>query len=146
MTDRLPLEANRIGPRLRLSGERGEEFILAATGNAQSNVVLATLGAERSSGGGPTQVVKLSAEPQWIVFSLELDLLEHELYRATLLDQDDRELWTSQSLLPTASDTLTLGLHATTLSPGVYTIQVHGLGADGTSTFVSRFSFQAVGN
>ncbi len=117
---------------------------LDAARKAQNNVVLATLGAERGSGGAPTQIVRLEAEQQWIVFSLELNLLEHEVYRATLRDEDEREIWASLDLLPTPSDTLTLGLHSTALSPGDYNIQVHGLSPDGGESFVSKFSFRAV--
>ncbi len=117
---------------------------LDAANQAQSNVLLATLGAERSSEGEPAQHMRVGQEPHWIVLSLELELLEHDAYRATLRHERGGEVWASEDLHATPLDTLTIGFPSTALVPGDYSVEVEGLAVDGTSSFVSNFRFRVI--
>lgn len=93
----------------------------------QVNAAIYSLGVVR--GGTELAEVELGPAPEWIVLSLELPQVEHETYRATLLDAAGKEIWRSEGLRPTASDTLTVLLYSDLLRPGAYRFRLEGQAA-----------------
>lgn len=98
----------------------------------------ASLGAPASP-----QRVRLSAEPEWIVLSFELDSPEHESYRVTLR-QGEREVLKLDGLAPDPQDTLVIGLHSSVFETGDYLARVEGLPPGGEPVSAGRFSFRVV--
>jgi Putative zinc-finger len=98
----------------------------------------ATLGAPASP-----QVVRLAAEPERIVLSLELSAPENERYRLTLL-QGKREVLRLDGLKPDPLGALVFSLHSSVLETGDYLARVESLPAGGQPVPAGRFSFRVV--
>jgi hypothetical protein len=92
----------------------------------------------------PTQRIRLSGSPEWIVLSLELDPSAGESYRVTLLSGDE-EIWRRNGLEPDPLGSLALSLHSSWLAPGDYVTRVEALGDRGEAAPVARFRFRVLG-
>ena len=113
----------------------------------QLNVPIFSLGRFRDAPlGAPAspQVVSLSAEPEQIVLSLDLDPPEDGTYRVTLLRQGEREVLRLDGLVPDPRGALVFGLHSSTLETGDYLARVEALPAAGEPVPAGRFSFRVV--
>ena len=93
----------------------------------------------------PSHVIRLAADPEWIVLSLELDAIEHESYRV-ILTCEGHEVWRRGGLRPDHRDSLTLSLHSTWLVAGDYLARVEADAPAGDATPIARFSFRVIGD
>ena len=91
----------------------------------------------------PTQRIRLSGSPEWIVLSLELEPGTGESYRVTLLS-GDRELWRGDGLEPDPLGSLALSLHSSWLAAGDYVARVEALATTGAPVPVARFPFRVL--
>ncbi len=91
----------------------------------------------------PSHIVRLAADPEWIVLSLELDLIEHDSYRVTLL-RGKQPVWQSDGLEPNHLDSLALSLNSTWLTAGDYLARVESAGSIGEAIPIAQFSFRVI--
>ncbi|HKH44429.1 MAG TPA: hypothetical protein VKM72_07185 [Thermoanaerobaculia bacterium] len=85
-------------------------------------------------GGGASEDLNrlaLKAGDDWVVLALELALVEHETYRATLGTAEGRRVWSGDGLRPDERDTLTLAFPSNLLPTGRYSLEVEGRTAAG---------------
>ncbi len=141
-------ERNRLTAQLRQRDEmlRAEQRQqgelrgrLADLTRPQINTTILTLGLVR--GAEQTNRLLLGARPVWIVLAIELPAPGSGTYRATLIDQRGRTVWSGEGLRPTASDTLVVSLHSSLLAAGDYRLVIRGAG---TPAQGSEISFQVV--
>ena len=128
--DQLARERSRLEKELRLerSAREGLAERIAQLTRPQVNAAVYSLGLVR--GMSDTNEVTLGPTPEWIVLSLELPQVEHDTYRATLLDARGNTVWQGEGLRPTASDTLTVLLYSDLLNSGDYRLRLEGLAAE----------------
>ncbi len=118
---------------------------LARTLRPQINTGLFSFSPERGAPLGdldPSHIVRLAADPEWIVLSLELDRIEHDSYRVTL-SRDDQEVWQRDGLTPNHLDSLALSLHSTWLIAGDYLARVEAPGSREAMP-IAHFSFRVI--
>ncbi len=145
----LASQRRRFEQELASARDSGRELAdrLARALRPQLNVPIFSLRRFRDAPLGPTaspQILRLSAEPERIVLSLELDSPEHESYRVTLVHQGERDVLKLDGLVPDPLGALVIGLHSSVLEPGDYLARVEGLPAGGEAVVAGRFSFQIV--
>lgn len=112
----------------------------------QTNTVLLSLGPERGvdlAGGEPSYVVRLSDRPEWIVLSLELDVVELASYEV-ILSRASEDIWSGNGLTANNLDSLVISLHSSWLEPGDYSARVVAAGADGGERDVARYAFRVL--
>lgn len=110
----------------------------------QINTPIFELVRTRSASAEPDYVIRISAEPEWMVLSMDLGVVDYDFYRATLLDQDKNEVWKSDGLESNYQDALTLSLNSAKLAEGNYMVRIEGLaGADSKPVRVAEYAFQA---
>jgi hypothetical protein len=124
-------EAERQRLEQELERERstraGLEKDLVQARQPQTNTPILSLSPERSAGGAePTHQIRLPATPGWVVLSLELDAPDQDSYRVTLL-RGGKEIWRGDGLVPNETDSLSVSLPTTLLSPGDYVVRVEGV-------------------
>jgi hypothetical protein len=126
--------------RDRLAGEldaerkarAAAEERLARAESPRVNLPVFLLASVRS-GGGADDVNRLVLKPgeDWVVLAVELALVEHESWRATLSTAGGRRIWSGGGLRPDERDTLTLAFPSTLLPPGGYSLEIEGRTAAG---------------
>ncbi|HWM91322.1 MAG TPA: zf-HC2 domain-containing protein [Thermoanaerobaculia bacterium] len=145
LAQELTQEKTRLEEELRqarTSETKLNEQLAQVTG-PQVNTPIVSLGVVR--GESDTNDVELGPSPEWIVLSLELSQVEHDTYRATLLDSKGRTVWQGQGLTPTASDTLNILLYSERLQPGAaYRFRLEGMEAGGRAVPAGEIGFRAV--
>ncbi len=118
---------------------------LARARQPQSNIAIFELQQQRSSIlGEPAYLVRLSAVPEWIVLSLQLEEPQRARYRVSLLRHDGSLLWQGDELMPSHLDTLVLSLHSSILEAGDYLAQVAGLSSADEAAPIATFSFRVI--
>ncbi len=140
-------EANAAVAELRQeqNARKGLADRLARVLRPQINTGLFSFSPERGGPLGdsdPSHIVRLAADPEWIVLSLELDRIEHDNYRVTL-SRDDQEVWQRDGLTPNHLDSLALSLHSTWLLAGDYLAQVEATGSREAMP-IAHFSFRVI--
>lgn len=97
------------------------------------NLPVFVLAAVRGDGGesGDLNRLALKAGEDWVVLAVELALVEHETYRATLRTAEGRRIWSGDGLRPDERDTLTLAFPSNLLPAGRYSLEVEGRTAAG---------------
>lgn len=125
----------------RQAHQAGQE--LAQATRPQVNTPVFHLAAQRGGPGadGPSHIVRLGPEPEWIVLSLDLGLAEHAAYRAVLL-RGGEELWQGEGLVPDAAAALTVSFHSSFLEPGDYRLRVEAATAGRGELPAAEYSFR----
>lgn len=99
-------------------------------------------------GGGKIQSVSISANTAMVVPNLELEADDYTAYRAVLRSpSDNRTLWQSGRLKSNKvgeNKRLRLSFPANLLKPGIYSIEISGIAADGEREIISDYSFRVV--
>jgi hypothetical protein len=96
------------------------------------NLPVFVLAAVRGGGGSEDlNRLTLKAGEDWVVLAVELALVEHETYRATLRTAEGRRVWGGDGLRPNERDTLTLAFPSKLLPAGRYSLEVEGRTAAG---------------
>jgi len=92
------------------------------------NLPVFVLAAVRGEGGESEDLNRLAlkAGEDWVVLALELALVEHETYRATLRTAEGRRIWSGDGLRPDERDTLNLAFPSKLLPAGRYSLEVEG--------------------
>lgn len=119
---------------------------LAAAFRPQANTEIFLLSPFRGGGPldpGPVNQISLSAEPEWIVLSLEPSD-EHPAYRATLIRDEQTEVWQASDLVLDPQGTVVVSFHSTFLSPDEYQLRLEGLPADGEPVPAGRFPLRVI--
>lgn len=109
----------------------------------QINTPIFELARTRSAAAEPDYIIRISAEPEWMVLSMELGQVDYDRYRATLLDQDKNEVWQSDGLEPNYQDSLTLSLNSAKLVEGNYVVRIEGLAGTDKPVRVADYAFAA---
>ena len=97
------------------------------------NLPVFVLAAVRGEGGESEDLNRLAlrAGEDWVVLAVELALVEHETYRATLRTAEGSRIWSGDRLRPDERDTLTLAFPSKLLPTGRYSLEVEGRTAAG---------------
>jgi hypothetical protein len=120
---------------------------LAKAFQPQANLPILNLDVERGPGAPgdqPANRLRLPASARWVVLTPRVDPPFHSSYRAILLDAHHRELRRIEGLQPTGSETLSLGLPASLLPSGDYSLQIDGLTPAGKPTPAGRFTLRVL--
>ncbi|HYU33325.1 MAG TPA: hypothetical protein VEW48_14305 [Thermoanaerobaculia bacterium] len=104
------------------------------------NLPVFVLAAVRGGSDGSEDLNRLALAPgeDWVVLSVELALVEHATYRATLRTAAGKPVWSGDGLRPDERDTLTLALPSSLLPSGRYSLDVEGRTAAGRWEPVTR--------
>lgn len=126
--DRLASELDRERQARATVEER-----LARAEAPRINLPVFVLAAVRGEGGAGEDLNRLAlkAGEDWVVLAVELALVEHETYRATLRTAEARRVWSGEGLRPDERDTLTLAFPSNLLPAGRYSLEVEGRTAAG---------------
>ena len=97
-------------------------------------------------GAGSVAEVRVPAGTTHVMVRLELEPNEYHAYRVALLDpSDDRNLWSSARLRPTAGGAAVVArFSAGLLKPRLYTLRVTGVSAGGAPEIVGAYTFRVV--
>jgi len=106
---------------------------LARAESPRVNLPVFLLAAVRGDDGTSEDLNQLVLTPgeDWVVLAVELALVEHASYRATLRTAAGRRTWSGDGLRPDERDTLTLALPSKLLPSGRYSLEVEGRTAAG---------------
>jgi putative zinc finger protein len=116
---------------------------LAQASRPQVNVPILFLDAERGA-GEPSHRLRLPPAGGLIVLDLVIDSPHYPSYQAVLLDARGREILRSADLRLNEREALSLGLSASLLTPGDYTVAVEGLTPGRRPEPAGRFSFRVL--
>jgi hypothetical protein len=144
--EKLAQERSRLERELSasLAQEASLQDRLEKLTRPQINTALYSLGLVR--GESDTNDVELGSSPEWIVLSLELSQVDHDTYRATLVDRDGKTVWQGSGLRPTGSDTLNILLYSADLKPGAaYRFRLEGLEEGGRAVPAGEIPFRVQG-
>lgn len=127
--DRLAGELERERQARAAAEER-----LARAEAPRINLPVFVLASVRSGGAAAEEPNRLALAPgqEWVVLAVELALVEHETYRATLRTVDGRQVWSGDGLRPDERDTLAIAFPTTLLPPGRYSLELEGRAASGS--------------
>ena len=117
----------------------------------QINPLLISLSPERATAIGeaaigeadPSHIVRLRAEPEWIVLSLEIGSSGHPAYRVVLV-RGGQEVWRGDGLEPDSAGSLVLAVHSTWLGAGDYSVRVETAPAAGDARPIAHFSLRVI--
>ena len=88
--------------------------------------------------------IELGPSPEPILVSLDLNVVEHETYRVTLLE-GRTAVWRKDGFQPTSSDSLHVLLNSGTLKPGAsYRFILEGIDSGGRTVPAGEVAFRAV--
>lgn len=136
--EKLAEENRRLAEQLRESREQ-----LDRADEPQINTPVFSLGTTR--GSSDAQPIELGPSPERLPILLELPTVDHDTYRVTLLDDENRTVWKEDGLEPTASDTLNIVFPSELLQAGTsYRFRVEGIAPGGRAVELGDFPFQAV--
>ena len=107
----------------------------------QINTPIFELTQTRSAATEPDYIIRISAQPEWMVLSMDLAQTNHAHYRATLLDQTSTVVWQSDGLEPNYQGSLTLSLNSAQLVEGNYIVKIEGLGGAERAFRVGEYAF-----
>ena len=99
-------------------------------------------------GAGQMQTISIPSQTGNVAMQLQLEPNDYAAYSVSLLDQSGNQtLWRSGTLRAmSAGDSKTLGIsfRAGLLKPGVYTLRVYGVPANGATEIISDYPFRVV--
>lgn len=142
--ERLAQEKSRLEEELRAARTNETKLSeqLAGITGPQINTPIVSLGVVRGETGTE---VELGPSPEFMVLSLELPGVEHETYRATLVDATGRQIWQGTGLKPSGSETLDILLHSSQLEAGAsYRFRLEGIAEGGRAVPAGTIEFRAV--
>lgn len=142
--DRLAaLEAELQGARRDLAAEAEKREGLAreieAGRRPQVNLPVLPLTPVRGGLEGPPRTLTLPREPGWIALWVEPGDTGFPAYRATLRSARGAEVFQGAGLELNDLGALLITVHSTSLEPGDYRLEIHGLPRAGTPVEVGRF-------
>jgi len=98
-------------------------------------------------GGNQIQSLSIPKETRGIVMRLQLEVDDYSAYRVVLVNQSSIKLWRSGTLKSKGNGEnkfLNVNFPAKLLKPQIYSLQVSGISADGTSEIISDYPFRVV--
>ena len=114
---------------------------MAADRQPQANLPVVPLTPVRG-GAGPVRTLKLPAEPGWVALWVEPGDADFPAYRVTLRKNEGAVVFEASRLTLNDLGALLITVHSTSLSSGVYRLEVEGLPGSGAPVQVGRFPLQ----
>ena len=90
------------------------------------------------------QTIAIPGEPRWMVFLAEIDATRYSRYRVSLIGSREEDIWSEDGIRPNSTDSISVSIPSSKLSPGMYAMVVSATQADGSSTTVARFPLRLV--
>lgn len=133
----LAQENSRLEQELSASRQQ-----VAQLSEPQVNARVVSLGVVR--GESEPLKIEIGPSPEPILVSLELDAVEHDTYRVTLLE-GRTTVWRKDGFQPTSIETLNVLLNSGSLKPGAsYRFVLEGIEPGGRAVPAGEISFRAV--
>jgi hypothetical protein len=139
-TDRLSGELQQARHDLAAETARREALAreVEAAHQPQANLPVVPLTPVRG-GGGPERTLKLPPQPGWVGLWVEPGDADFPAYRATLRKNEGAVVFAASRLTLNDLGALLITVHSSSLSPGVYRLEVEGLPGNGAPVSVGRF-------
>lgn len=90
-------------------------------------------------GDGPVRILKLPSKPGWVALWVEPGDAGYPAYRATLRKNEGAVVFEASRLTLNDLGALLITVYSTSLSPGVYRLEVEGLPGSGAPVPVGQF-------
>ena len=137
--DRLNGELQQTRHDLAAEVEKRETLAREMAAARQPQTDLPVLALTPVRGGAPVRTLKLPAKPGWVAFWVEPGDVDYPAYRATLSKDGGAVVFQASRLALNDLGALLITVHSTSLSPGVYRLEVEGLPRSGAPVSVGRF-------
>jgi hypothetical protein len=111
--------------------------------NAQQSAP-AVYALELTRGAEQVRNIEVPPTPQWMVFSVSIDVSQFPSYRATLHDSSERVVWHNDSIRPASPDAIGISVPSTVFTSGLYTLALEGVAANGSVNSLAKFELRAV--
>lgn len=92
----------------------------------------------------PARTINIPATPQWIVFSVSMDVSQFQTYRASLTDISGKVIWHNDKIQAASADALGISVPSTVFMNELYTLTLEGATPAGSFNTLSRFDLRAV--
>jgi anti-sigma factor RsiW len=98
----------------------------------------------QSRGSDVARTVEIPANPEWIVFTLEMDATQFPAYSAELQDAGGKLIWRVDKIRLSSPDAIGISIPSTLLAPGEYTLTLLRPNPGAADVRVTSFSLRAV--
>lgn len=139
----LTQQLDELAQKLKTEGEQPSA---RTSQTPQANFPIFALVSVRRGGpgSGPTEVA-LPASSSEFAFSIPVeDQRSFSGYRITILNEQERVVWSHSGFRPDVYHTLSLSLKTTFLSPGTYDLRVEGQEKSGQWTTIGSYPFRYI--
>jgi len=137
--DRLNGELQQTRRDLAAEAEKREALAREMQTERQPQTDLPILPLTPVRGGAPVRTLELPAKPGWVALWIEPGDTDYPAYRATLSKDGGGVVFKASGLALNDLGALLITVHSTSLSPGVYRVEVEGLPRSGGPVSVGRF-------